>query len=122
MGDDTTEDGEGRRLWVYMTVGSIDEARVIGRALVQERLAACINIMDGMKSLYWWDGAVQEDTEAVLIAKTTQGRLDSLVERVQALHSYDCPCIVALPIVGGHGPFLSWIGTETGSNTRKVGE
>ena len=105
-------------LWVYMTAGSVDEARAIGSALVSERLAACINIIDGMRSLYWWEGAVQEDSETVLIAKTTQAELDTLIERVKALHSYDCPCIVALPMVGGHADFLAWIASETGSSPR----
>ena len=100
-------------LWVYMTAGSVDEARNIGRALVEERLAACINIIDGMRSLYWWEGTVQEDGETVLIAKTTEARLDMLIEQVKALHSYDCPCIVALPMVGGHADFLAWIADET---------
>ena len=100
-------------LWVYMTAGSVDEARAIGSALVAERLAACINIIDGMRSLYWWEGAVQEDGETVLIAKTTQAQLDALIERVKVLHSYDCPCIVALPMVGGHTDFLDWIAAET---------
>ena len=69
--------------------------------------------MDGMRSLYWWDGAVQEDGETVLIAKTTEAQLDKLIARVKALHSYDCPCIVALPMVGGHTDFLAWIAAET---------
>ena len=107
-------------LWVYMTAGSVDEARAIGQALVRERLAACVNIVDGMRSLYWWDDAVQEDTEAVLIAKTTRARLDSLVERAKALHSYDCPCIVALPMIGGHQAFLSWIATETSGEPHHI--
>lgn len=106
-------------LWVYMTAGSVDEARKVGRALVEERLAACINIIDGMRSLYWWEGAVQEDAETVLVAKTTEARLDALIERVKALHSYDCPCVVALPMVGGHADFLDWIAAETAEGPRE---
>ena len=100
-------------VWVYMTAGSLDEARAIGRLLVQERLAACVNLIDGMRSLYWWDGAVQEDAEAVLIAKTRQDLVGLLTDRVRAAHSYDCPCVVALPIQGGHQGFIDWIGAET---------
>ena len=78
-------------MFVYVTAGDAAEARRIGRAVVEERLAACANIIDKMTSIYWWDGKVQEAGEAVLILKTTEGRLAMLVERVQALHSYDCP-------------------------------
>ena len=96
--------------FVYMTAGSADEARRIGETLVQERLAACVNILDGMQSLYVWEGALQQDRETVLIAKTAASRLPALVERVKALHSYDCPCIVAFDIDGGHPEFLRWLG------------
>ena len=100
-------------VWVYMTAGNLDEARTIGRLLVQERLAACVNLIDGMRSLYWWEGAVQEDAEVVLIAKTRQDLVERLTDRVRAAHAYDCPCVVALPIQGGHQGFIDWIGAET---------
>src|SRR5512135_188263 len=101
--------------WVYMTAGSAEEARAIGRALVEERLAACVNLIDGMTSLYWWDGAVQQGSETVLIAKTRTDLLDRLTARVRALHSYTCPCVVALPILGGNPAYLDWIAGETES-------
>ncbi len=63
--------------------------------------------------MYWWDGAVEEDSETVLIAKSRAALLDTLTERVRALHSYDCPCVVALPIEAGNAGFLEWIGAET---------
>ena len=99
--------------FVYMTAGSPEEARSIGRTLVEERLAACVNILDGMNSLYWWEGAVQDEQETVLIAKTRAELLERLTERVKALHSYSCPCVVALPIEGGNPAFLQWIAEET---------
>jgi periplasmic divalent cation tolerance protein len=99
---------------VYMTAGSREEAGTIGRELVEGRLAACVNIIDHMRSLYWWEGEVQEDTEVVLIAKTTETKLPALVEKVKSMHSYDCPCIVSLPISGGNGAFLEWIAAEAG--------
>jgi len=99
--------------FVYMTTGSLEEARRIGRTLVEERLAACVNILDGMHSLYWWEGAVQDEPETVLIAKTRADLLERLTERVRALHSDTCPCVVALPIEGGNPAFLQWIGEET---------
>ncbi len=99
---------------VYITAGGRDEALAIGRALVGERLAACANVFDGVTSVYWWQGAVEEDSEAVLIVKTRAELVERLVERVKALHSYDCPCVVALPIEAGNPDYLAWIGAETG--------
>ena len=101
-------------LFVYITAKDVQQARTIGRALVEERLAACVNIFDGMQSIYWREGNIDEDSEAVLIAKTRQSLLDALTRRVKELHSYSCPCIVALPVAGGRGDFLEWIQCETG--------
>ena len=70
-------------VWVYMTAGTIEEARDIGRALVEERLAACINIFGPIASIYRWKGAVQEDTEVAFVAKTAHQNLTSLTERVR---------------------------------------
>ena len=100
--------------FVYMTAGSPDEARRIGETLVNEKLAACVNILEGMQSLYVWEGALQHDRETVMVAKTAAARLPALVERVKALHSYDCPCIVAFDIDGGNPAFLRWIGEAVG--------
>ncbi|MFZ7125273.1 MAG: divalent-cation tolerance protein CutA [Desulfobacterales bacterium] len=96
-------------LWVYMTAGNLEEARRIGEVLVKERLAACVNMIDGMRSLYLWKDELQDDAETVLIAKTTSERLDRMVETVKRLHSYECPCIVALPSQGGNPEFLDWV-------------
>jgi periplasmic divalent cation tolerance protein len=97
---------------VYMTAGSMDEASRIGKALVEKRLAACVNLIDGMRSLYWWDDALQDDREVVMIAKTRSDRVADLIEAVKALHSYDCPCIVELGATGGNEAFLEWIGRQ----------
>jgi len=97
---------------VYMTAGSLEEARRIGEHLVKDRLAACINILDGMQSIYRWEGELQKDREVVMIAKTTRDRLPALVEAVKSRHSYDCPCIVSFAIDGGNPAFLEWIGSE----------
>ena len=99
--------------WVYMTAENPEEARRIGRMLVEKRLAACVNILDGMTSVYWWEGSVREGHESVLIAKTRAGQVAALVEAVKAEHGYSCPCIVTLPIEGGNAEFLDWIRTET---------
>ena len=100
-------------MFVYVTAADGAEARHIGRAVVAERLAACGNIIGPMASVYWWHGKLQEANEAVLILKTTDERLAELIERVKALHSYDCPCIEALAVTGGHSPFLDWVARET---------
>ena len=98
--------------FVYMTAGSKEEAKKIAIALVTSKLAACVNILDNMNSVYFWNGEVQDDNEVVLIAKTTQAHVPQLIEKVKSLHSYDCPCIVALAVDSGHQPFLDWIANE----------
>ena len=94
---------------VYMTAGSKDEARSIGKALVERKLAACVNIIDPMHSIYMWEGELQEDTEVAMIAKTTEGRLKALTDTVKSLHSYDCPCVLVIPAPKGNQAFLDWI-------------
>lgn len=95
--------------FVYMTAGSIDEARSIAKALVESKLAACVNIIDRMQSVYVWEGKLQEETECVLIAKTRDDLTPELIEKVKRIHSYQCPCIVCLPVSGGNPRFLEWI-------------
>ena len=97
---------------IYITTENKVEAERIGRILVEERLAACVNIIDGMNSIYRWEGKLIQDTETVLIAKTVQDKVSALTERVKALHSYDCPCVVALPIHDGNESFLNWVAGE----------
>ena len=101
--------------FIYMTAGSKDEARKIGSELVISKLAACVNILENMNSIYMWQGKVQDDREVVMIAKTTEACVPELVEKVKSLHSYDCPCIVSLPVSGGSQSFLDWITKEVGA-------
>lgn len=100
-------------MFVYATAGDAAEAERIGRTVVSERLAACANVLGGMRSIYWWEGAVQDAAEAVLILKTTTERLAALIARVRELHSYDCPCIEAVTVTDGNPDFLAWIARET---------
>ena len=109
-------------MFVYATAADGAEARRIGRAAVEERLAACANVIESMDSIYWWDGKLQEAREAVLILKTSEERLEALVERVKALHSYDCPCIEALAVSGGYPPFLDWVTRETQGSPAEDGD
>jgi periplasmic divalent cation tolerance protein len=98
---------------VYLTAPNSEEARAMARILIAERLAACVNILGDVDSVYRWKGEVESATETALIAKTTADRLQALIERLTSIHSYDCPCVVALPIVEGNPAFLDWIGKET---------
>ncbi len=100
---------------IYMAAGSKDEAATVGNASVSARLAACVNILNNMNSVYLWQGEIQEDTEVVMIAKTTEDCIPQLIEKVESMHSYDCPCIVSLPVLGGYQPFLDWIAEEVQS-------
>ncbi|UKJ72859.1 divalent-cation tolerance protein CutA [Azospirillum brasilense] len=100
-------------VFAYITAGSRDEARRIGRALVEERLAACANIFDGMTSIYRWQGSIEEATETVLIAKTRAELFDRLAARVRELHSYDVPCVVELRVGRGNPAYLDWLHDET---------
>jgi periplasmic divalent cation tolerance protein len=95
--------------FVYITAGSVDEAKRIGRELVESKLAACVNIFPQMTSIYAWEGKLQEDQEVVMIAKTTKARVPELIAKVKSLHSYSVPCIVSLPVLRGYRPFLEWI-------------
>ena len=103
---------------VYVTTPDVESARTIGRSVVAEGLAACANILDGMTAIFRWRGAIEESSEAVLLLKTTQDRVDTLTSRLRDLHSYEVPCIVILPITGGNPDFLAWIASETGEAPR----
>lgn len=99
-------------LIVLMTAGSQEEAEHLATALVAEMLAACVNIVPGVTSVYRWEGQIQRDQEWLLVAKSQRDLLDRLVQRVQNLHSYDLPEIVALPVAGGSEAYLRWIDAE----------
>ena len=99
--------------WVYMTAGSIEEAKSIGQILVGQNLAACVNLLENMTSIYKWEEKLEESQEVIMIAKTRKTLMPKLIEKVNSLHSYDCPCILELPIQGGNPNFLSWIKSQT---------
>jgi periplasmic divalent cation tolerance protein len=99
-------------IFVYVTTASRDEALVIGRTLVGERLAACANVIDGMRSIYRWNDEIRDEGETVLILKSLAAALPALTARVRALHSYECPCVAALPVTGGNDAFLAWIAAQ----------
>ena len=100
---------------VYVTASNDEEAKMIGQALVAERLVTCANILPGMTAIYRWEGTVQQDSEVSLLLKTTDAHLEAVTARVTSLHSYDCPCVVSWPIAGGSVDFIRWIESETSS-------
>jgi len=100
----------GRYRVVFVTCGSVAEARNIGRAVVEKKLAACANIVSGVESIYRWKGKVERAREVLVIIKTSATRLRELEREVKRLHSYDVPEFIALPIVAGSKDYLEWIG------------
>lgn len=100
-------------LVVLVTAPSAEKAAEIARAVVEERLAACGNVVPGLRSIYRWEGKVHDEGEALLVLKTARDRLDALRARVIALHPYDVPEVIALPIEAGSAPYLDWIVGET---------
>ena len=99
-------------LVVVFCTAPAGEAEDLAQALVDARLAACVNVT-GVQSFYRWEGAVQNEAERLLVVKTQHSLLDPLIERIRELHSYDLPEIIAMPIVGGSAPSLDWIREET---------
>ena len=95
---------------VLVTTPNADVARVLARTLVEERHAACGNVVPGLTSIYRWQGAVEEASEALLILKTSADRLGALSTRVTELHPYDVPEVLALGIEAGNQPYLNWLG------------
>ena len=85
----------------------------IGRAVVEDRLAACVNVLPGLTSIFSWEGKVRRSGEALLVIKTRRSKFAALSRRVRELHPYSVPEIIALPVVAGSGPYLSWIRNST---------
>ncbi|HEX9241649.1 MAG TPA: divalent-cation tolerance protein CutA [Anaeromyxobacter sp.] len=98
---------------VLVTAPTADRAAELARTLVEERLAACGNVVPGLRSIYRWEGKVQEDAEALLLLKTTRARFEALRDRVLALHPYQVPEVIALPVEAGSAAYLDWIAAET---------
>jgi len=98
---------------IYVTAGTAEEAAGIGRTLIEERLAACVNILP-VTSIYRWENTIEEDSEVVMFVKTRFSLAEKVTERVKSLHSYEVPCIVVLPIQQGNPDYLQWIEESTG--------
>jgi periplasmic divalent cation tolerance protein len=103
------------RLVVLSTVGGEEEAERIAERLVEQGLAACVNVLPGVVSFYRWKGRLERDVERLLLIKTRGERFEALREAIVALHPYEVPEIVALPVTAGHAPYLEWLDAAVGS-------
>ena len=101
-------------LIVFITASGEDEAAKISRALVEARLAGCVNIIKNIRSIYSWEGKIEDEAEVLMIAKTKKHLFDPLMKKVKALHSYKVPEIIAMPIVDGSENYLKWLRQVTG--------
>jgi periplasmic divalent cation tolerance protein len=97
---------------IFIITAAGEEAHTIANRLLQDRKAACVNILPGVSSLFWWNGKIDAAEESLLVAKTTASHIDDVVRLVKELHSYDVPEVIALPIVGGNRDYLEWIDSE----------
>ncbi len=97
-------------VFVYVTHPDIQSAEAIGHALVETGVAACVNLLPGMRAIYRWEGRIETGQEAVMIIKTRADLLDRVRQSIRAAHPYDCPCIAAFPVADGDPAYLDWIG------------
>jgi periplasmic divalent cation tolerance protein len=107
------EDIQPQEIVVFITAPSEDLAVTIARALVETRLAACANIIKGIRSIYSWQGRIEDDTEVLMIVKTRRELFDLLKSKVKELHSYEVPEIIAFPIIAGSDDYLKWLREST---------
>ncbi|WP_240608297.1 divalent-cation tolerance protein CutA [Dehalogenimonas alkenigignens] len=94
---------------IMVTAADNEEARLIAKVLLEQKKAACVSIMDGMNSSYWWKGGIENATESLLMVKTQAGLLGEVVETVREIHSYDNPEIIAMPVIGGSETYFEWL-------------
>lgn len=97
---------------IYATFAGADAAELAGHAIVADGLARCVNVLPQMTSIYRWQGKIETAREAVLIAKVTRAACDGCVARIKALHDYELPAILVIPVVGGFAPYLDWLATS----------
>ncbi len=97
---------------LFITTPTVEEAQRISKILLEQRKAACVNIVPRVSSLFWWQGKIDSAEESLLIVKTRASVLNEIVTLVREIHSYDVPEIIAVPIIGGNQDYLEWIGNE----------
>ncbi len=97
---------------IYVTTSDISESRKIARVLVQERLAACVNIVPAIESIYRWNGEIEEDSESLIFIKTRSDMVENVIKKVEEIHSYDTPCVLELSIERGSKKYFKWLDIE----------
>jgi len=98
---------------LYITTSSMAEAKNLARTLVEEKLIGCANLFDNVTSIYRYNNEIKEDQETIIIAKTPHINIETAIKRTKELHSYDCPCIVVIPITQGYSTYLRWLSEAT---------
>ncbi len=101
---------------MLVTAPDEESAATLCRTLVDERLIACGNIVRGVRSIYRWQGRVQDESEVLLVLKTVRGNVSSLLERIPLLHPYDVPEVLVLRVESGHGAYMEWVARQSGSD------
>lgn len=109
----TTPETTPEYVIVLTTLPADADGRALGRTLVEERLAACVNLLPPMDSVFRWEGQIEEDREQQLVMKTSHGRLAALWDRIRELHPYEVPEFVVVPILDGNEAYLRWVGEST---------
>lgn len=94
---------------IYVTTSGLDESQKIAKIILNERLAACANIIPKMESIYWWEGDLEEDVESILLLKTRSDLVDKVIGRVKEIHSYQTPCALEIQIKKGSIDYLNWM-------------
>jgi periplasmic divalent cation tolerance protein len=103
-------------IFVYVTVSETEIVKKIGLGILQQKLAACINVIPQMTSYYWWQNQIEESKESVLLIKTREELFEDLRSFIVNEHPYEVPCIVKIPIIGGHPDFLRWMDSQIGGS------
>lgn len=103
---------EASKIVVLITTGSVEEAHNVANLLLNQRVVACVNIIPGVDSVFWWEGKLDSEQESLLIAKTKASLLTEIIKLVKSVHSYEVPEVIALPVIGGNEDYLDWIDGE----------
>lgn len=105
---------------VYVTAPSQSEGEELARGLVKEKLAACVNIVPSVKSVYWWKGEVEEAKEVLLIIKTSDTLIEPIINWVKSHHTYTVPEVIAMPVIKGNEQYLEWLGESLEEKIEKL--
>jgi periplasmic divalent cation tolerance protein len=101
---------------IFTTVGNKKEARRVAQAVLQKKLAACVNILDNLESVFWWQGKIDAAKEVLLMIKSKKRLLPKVIKLIKSRHSYEVPEIIALPIIAGNPDYLRWIDDAVGKS------